>query len=208
MNTKNNKKYLETEVKICDIFLQLLKERNLSDISITELCKCADITRATFYAHCKDLRELMAHTDDMLSRGLVERLYRYNSQPDNSHWNLSVCFRQLFEHVSAYRQFYRIYISHVPILPLFEKIPAFYENISGEDIFRAERKLHDVPKRRLYYHSSFFYAGMTSLLRIWLESDCQESIDEMLEIVNEQYHDTILHPRSDAPHDPCGNLPG
>ena len=168
MNTKNNKKYLETEVKICDIFLQLLKERNLSDISITELCKCADITRATFYAHCKDLRELMAHTDDMLSRGLVERLYRYNSQPDNSHWNLSVCFRQLFEHVSAYRQFYRIYISHVPILPLFEKIPAFYENISGEDIFRAERKLHDVPKRRLYYHSSFFYAGMTSLLRIWL----------------------------------------
>ncbi len=60
MNTKNNKKFQETEQLICNTFLELLNKKSFSEITITEICREAGITRATFYAHCKDTRELMS----------------------------------------------------------------------------------------------------------------------------------------------------
>lgn len=185
MNTKNNKKYQDTENLICTSFLSLLEEKTFSSISITEICSRAGITRATFYAHCKDTCELMKHTDEMLSADLITALYEYN-QNHRIDWKISSNFIRMFEHVKKHRRFYRIYISHVPLFPLFTALPDFYFHISGKKIYEMSA-LETVDKRKLLFHSSFFYAGMTAFLRIWLESDCKESVEEMLELVYEQY---------------------
>ena len=186
MNTKNNKKYQETEKKICKTFLHLLTQKKLSDISITEICRAADITRATFYAHSSDVLGLMAKSDEMLSQDLVASLWEYNSQHEGA-WDINVCFTQLFEHVRENRHFYRIYISHVPVLPLFEALPDAYLRLSGTDILRT-KELDETLQRRLQFHNAFFYAGMTAFLRVWLEGDCRESVEEMLSLISEQYH--------------------
>lgn len=185
-NVKNNKKYQQTEKQICLTFLELLEERRLSEISITEVCARAGITRATFYAHCRDLKELMSKTDQMLSQDLVALLYEYNHSHQRQ-WDIHYCFTLLFEHVKKHRKFYRIFISHVPIFPLFSVLPDFYQQLSGENIFQKSH-LGDVDERKLQFHSAFFYAGMTAFLRIWLESDCKESVEEMMDLVNQQYH--------------------
>ena len=48
MNTKNNKKFQETDALMCDMFLKLLDEYAFEDISISLLCQKTGITRATF----------------------------------------------------------------------------------------------------------------------------------------------------------------
>lgn len=199
MNTKNNKKYQETEKLICNTFLELLEEKRLSGISITQICAKASITRATFYAHSKDTRELMKKTDEMLSKDLIEHLYEYNSRHKKD-WELRQCFIQLFEHVKEHRRFYRIYIAHVPIFPLFSALPDIYLQLSGEDIYKKSH-LSELEQRKVLFHSSFFYAGMTAFLRIWLESDCKETIDEMLLLINEQYHQKVLGTKKDLYQD-------
>ena len=148
MNTKNNKKFQETEQMICNTFLELLNKKSFSEITITEICREAGITRATFYAHCKDTRELMSRTDAMLSADMASSLWQYNSSHDES-WRLEDCFRQLFDHIKSHRQFYRIYISHIQILPLFEKLPDAYLQISGRDIYGSNLQLDGVNARTL-----------------------------------------------------------
>ena len=71
MNTKNNKKFQETEQMICNTFLELLNKKSFNAAIDFEICREAGITRATFYAHCKDTRELMSRTDAMLSADMA-----------------------------------------------------------------------------------------------------------------------------------------
>ena len=50
MNVKNNKRHQETIENIEKTFVLLLKDNELKEISVTELCKTAGINRSTFYA--------------------------------------------------------------------------------------------------------------------------------------------------------------
>ncbi len=59
MNSKNNLRFQQTERKIRDIFLDLLKKKELSKITVKEICDSADINRTTFYLHHEDIFELM-----------------------------------------------------------------------------------------------------------------------------------------------------
>ena len=51
MNTPNNRRSLATEERLKNTLMALLKDKELADISVTELCEAADIDRSTFYAH-------------------------------------------------------------------------------------------------------------------------------------------------------------
>ena len=59
MNTKGNQRAVETENRIKYVFLNLLKEKDISRISVSEICKRAEIHRTTFYVHYKDVADLI-----------------------------------------------------------------------------------------------------------------------------------------------------
>ena len=50
MNTKGNQRAVETENRIKYVFLNLLKEKDISRISVSEICKRAEIHRTTLCA--------------------------------------------------------------------------------------------------------------------------------------------------------------
>ena len=58
MNTPNNKRSLSTEECLKNTLIALLKDKELVDISVTELCDTAEINRSTFYEHYEDVFSL------------------------------------------------------------------------------------------------------------------------------------------------------
>lgn len=48
-----------TKKVIRDVFLSLLREKNVKQITVTELCALAGINRATFYKHYRDVFDLL-----------------------------------------------------------------------------------------------------------------------------------------------------
>ncbi|MFT8704139.1 TetR/AcrR family transcriptional regulator [Bifidobacterium aquikefiricola] len=54
---------LYTETMIRDSLIALLEDRPLHEITITALCQRAGINRSTFYAHYKNVMELMEHIE-------------------------------------------------------------------------------------------------------------------------------------------------
>ena len=58
MNTKNNKRRKESIEKIEKVFIQLLQTKELDKISVSDICKKADLNRSTFYSNYIDIYDL------------------------------------------------------------------------------------------------------------------------------------------------------
>ena len=58
MNVKNNKRHQETMDNINNAFASLLQDKRLSEITVSDICKVADINRSTFYEKYDDVSDL------------------------------------------------------------------------------------------------------------------------------------------------------
>lgn len=59
MSSRQNKTSLKTKARIQQCFLELLEEKPMSEITVTELAQKAQINRVTFYSHYAGLPELL-----------------------------------------------------------------------------------------------------------------------------------------------------
>ncbi|MGN1272886.1 MAG: TetR/AcrR family transcriptional regulator [Lactobacillus sp.] len=56
---KTDRRILYTLSVIKDAFLKLIKQKSYNQITITELCRLADITRSTFYIHYNSITDVL-----------------------------------------------------------------------------------------------------------------------------------------------------
>ncbi len=61
--TKNRRTRM-TKRMIHDAFLQLLEERPITKITVTEICEKADVNRSTFYANYADTEQLLCEIEN------------------------------------------------------------------------------------------------------------------------------------------------
>ncbi len=55
MNIPENKKKRQSQEKITKVFLQLIQDKELEKINVTDIVKLAKINRSTFYANYIDI---------------------------------------------------------------------------------------------------------------------------------------------------------
>ena len=106
-------------------FLDLLKKKPVQNITVKEVCEEAGIHRGTFYAHYKDLYDLLHQIEDEMTKNLESAL-----EPLLSCANTDQCF-------SVYR---KMPISVLPFWEITEKKSLFAsfwrldENIASKPI--------------------------------------------------------------------------
>ena len=75
MNTKNNQRHQDTIAAIEAVFFSLLKEKELKDISASELCEKAGINRSTFYDNYTDVFSLANACAEKIEIDVAEQLH-------------------------------------------------------------------------------------------------------------------------------------
>jgi len=63
---KDDRRVKYSKMVIKESFIQLLSKKDISKITIKEICEQADVNRATFYAHYSDQYDLMRKIEDEL----------------------------------------------------------------------------------------------------------------------------------------------
>ena len=63
-----------TKQLIRKAFMELLREKPIHSISIRELCGLAGINRGTFYAHYKDIYDLLEQIEEEMTRDIERAL--------------------------------------------------------------------------------------------------------------------------------------
>lgn len=170
MNTLNNKRKRESQKKIEKVFVELLQKKELSEISVTEICKLTKLNRSTFYANYLDVEDLAIKIKEKLNQQ-IDELYKDEREHDYNSNN----FQKLFEHIKENQIFYKTYF----------KLGYDHDAITRRyDINLAEKYFNN---KFVNYHMEFFRSGLNAIIKIWIENNCKETPAEMQMIIQEEY---------------------
>lgn len=170
MNTKNNKRKRESMQKIEQVLIEFLQTKELNQISVSDICKKANLNRSTFYANYVDIYELADTIREKLEAEVSE-LYKDEITEGFNSNNYLV----LFQHIKENQIFYRTYFK----LGYDEKY-----KIWQYDYNLAKKHFGD---RFIEYHMEFFKSGLNTIIKIWLQNGCKETPEEMFEIIKSEY---------------------
>ena len=59
MEHNKDKRVIRTKALLIRSLSALMKQKNIKDITVKELCEYADINRGTFYLHYKDIYDML-----------------------------------------------------------------------------------------------------------------------------------------------------
>ncbi len=169
MNTKNNKRRQASREKIESVFTELLQTKEISQISVSEICKESGLNRSTFYANYIDIYDL---ADKIRARleGEVSALY-YNDLANHSGND----YLQLFRHIRDHQPLYRMYF----------KLGYDTAHTINLDLLDQDHRIF--PESVMSYHVEFHKAGLNAIIKKWLSCDCQESPEIMAQIIADEY---------------------
>ncbi len=174
MNTPNNKRKKESIERIEKVFIELLQTKGLSEISVSDICKRARLNRTTFYANYTNIYGLADTIRDKLE-GAVSDLYKEEiTQGFNSNNYL-----KLFRHIKDNQIFYQTYFK------------LGYDNNYKIFIYDVNLAQEHFQNKFIEYHMEFFKAGITQIIKMWLQNGCKESPEDMFEIVKSEYQGRV-----------------
>jgi len=175
MNTKNNLRYKISSEKIETAFLSLILNHKYDDISISQICKEANINRSTFYCHYDDINDLIIKIESRFAKGTAT-IFRYGEKQTHE------AFVEMFAFVKKNIHFYKAFLN-IPYITLAEtntKLEVL-KNI-GE-----KTKIDKSNNINLYYRASFFGAGIKEMCRLWVERGCKETPEDMAKLLLDEY---------------------
>ncbi len=170
MNTKNNRRHRESVAIIEKEFVELLKTKQLDEISVTELCKRSGLNRSTFYAYFSDVYELA----DRMRKNLeteVAALYDNESIQE-------ACisdFLRLLRHIRDNQLFYQTYFK------------LGYDDEHRVELYDMRLAERCFKNEYIDYHIEFFRSGFNAIVKMWLAGGCRETPEEIEGILRAEY---------------------
>lgn len=170
MNKKNNKRRRESIERIQRAFIDFLETKELHQITVSDICKVAEINRSTFYANFLDVYDLADKIIDKLHNELM-LLYHDQIVEGKSRGD----YLKLFYHVKANQSLYKTYFK---LNTDRNNSMWFYNKRLSSEYFND---------KNIDYHVEFFRNGFNALIKTWLWGGCKESPEELEEIIEIEY---------------------
>lgn len=177
MNQKNNQRFQETDKRIQDFFVKSLEEKNIAQITVREICEGVGINRSSFYLHYQDIYAVLEAVCEDVGKEMFED---FNEAALHSQLYFSKEYLLVvLQHVQKHYTLYRAYVENVGM----QQIEKGYQ-ILFEEIFKPYfRRLGIESEHRMEYYFQFVRAGFFAVIGQWMRYDCEESPEEMAEII-------------------------
>ena len=154
--------------KIEKAFVELLQERELKEITVSDICKKTELNRSTFYANYIDIYDLADHLREKLEKEFSELF----TDEDTREATGAV---KMFTHIRDNQLFYKTYFK------------LGYDEKHHVMIYDAKRAESDFDNQYLKYHIEFFRNGINAMIKMWLAGGCVETPEEMDAILKAEY---------------------
>ena len=171
MNIANNKRRQATREKIEKAFIEILQNKEINEITVSEIIKATGFNRSTFYANYLDIYDLADKIRENLEKaveGLFEREKAHTY--DNNNWI------RLFNHIKENQLFYKTYFK------------LGYDNSQKIDFYNLQKTNTFFDNKYIEYHVEFFKSGFNAMVKKWLNAGCKESPEEMANILKNEYN--------------------
>ena len=185
---KSESKYFNTALCMDEALISLLKVKDLEYITVKEICEKAGVNRSTFYLHYETIADLVNEAIETMNqrfmsyfadtKGIAEEL----NHTDLS--NLVLITRNYLEpylrFVSENKDLYRVAFRN-PREMLANVKYGYIKKYIIEPIL----KRFGVPEVYWRYYIAYYIDGTMAIIKEWLETDCQDSIEMIAAVIEE-----------------------
>lgn len=159
---------------IREAYMELLKEKPLEKITVTDIVKRADINRGTFYAHYADTQAVLEQIENEIIERMKEFLadFNYRNFYQNPLPTLLKVVRFLEEN-KPYREFLESTKNAEPFLSRARKIFA--------DYLKSDLQIPEEVKNSLEFKTGilFISGGIINVYRAWFQGETDQSPEEL-----------------------------
>ena len=176
VGVKNNRRTKYTTDLIKKSFLALLETSKLPQITVTEICKQADINRGTFYLHYKDPYELFEVMQKEFNQEILETL-----QKDQSPCTVDGSLIKLLHIIQEKKTIFRIMISERGESNFLSEV---LHEIDRDYLQRMGVEQNKKDPSALGYSFTYMVYGSMGVINQWLESNGEESPHAIAHIIS------------------------
>ena len=169
MNVTNNNKRKKSQEKIEKIFLQLIQNKNIDEISVSIICQMANLNRSTFYANYIDIFDLAEKVKQNMELEFARFQLSNNSKQDSDG------YLNMFRYIKDNQIFFKTYF----------KLEEISMNMPTQYRIELAEKYYD--NKYIDYHIEFFRAGLNAVIKKWINNNCKETPEEINQIIIDEY---------------------
>jgi AcrR family transcriptional regulator len=174
---KDDRRVKYTKMVLKESFINLLERKDISQISIKEICEDADINRATFYAHYSDQYDLFRKIENELLDNINAQLAEIDQI--NNNVNAVILAEKIFEYIKENAKLCKLLLSDRGDFSFQKQIMMLvYDKIITE--LTDNNK---ITKEDAEYVYSFTITGCVGIVQKWLDDDMKKSAHFMADMV-------------------------
>ncbi len=185
--TKAESKYFNTAKRMDEAFLELMENKDLEYITVTEICKKAGVNRSTFYLHYETIGDLLSECVENMN----EQFFSYfEEKPKDFEFKArNAPLEELYLITPKHLIPYLTYISeHKNVFKIVLRNPQIMQaEKTYSTIFRdtidSILERYEIPKENREYLLSFYIEGVMGIVKRWLLRDCKDSVEYIAKII-------------------------
>ncbi|WP_058303353.1 TetR/AcrR family transcriptional regulator [Gorillibacterium timonense] len=176
---KLDRRVVKTKSSIRKAFCQLIKQKEFSSITITEIAGLADIDRKTFYLHYSTVEDILREMENELAEKVSWLLEK------NERINISTFFKGLNDILTEDMELYRRFAEATSYSFFLKRC----KNILKASIIRSLYPKSNLPLASFQVYAEYISSGIISIYTDWLSSNRPMTLDELTEIAEDAvYH--------------------
>lgn len=179
--TPDNRRTLFTKKMIRTAFLQLLQEKELSKITVTDIAKTADVNRGTFYKYYRDPYDLF----QQIENGFITEILTSIQTPKDE---LGIWLQNLLTILKKNRQLSILILSNQTNDQLLSTL---LEEVRPEALSRFKELFPRATASDLELYFTYFVSGSLGLIEEWLKEFPEKEPQEIALLMNNVFSTTI-----------------
>ena len=172
-------KYTKKIIKEC--FFELLNEKEINKITVSELCTKADINRATFYRYYIDIYDLLEKIQD----DFINELKLISSEKDYTVFSFSKEMLQVFLNNKELLNIIFKTQNHIYFLNDFLEIA--YEKCKN----KWSKEIENLDEQKIEFAATFIFNGAIGVINYWVQNEFSDTVDEISAIIEELSYNGI-----------------
>ena len=183
MEKKTDRRVIKTKHAIFKAFVELLNEKDVNQITITDIAKKANINRKTFYNYYSDAYKVMEEIENLTVEAFINNMgtVEFTNMADF----LTEIFIKFTEPVNKDLEFFNLLFKTNNRSFLIVKIVEALKEYVQKRI--EESNELDIPRFEVV--SNFYLSGVLSVYMNWFMNNYDQSIEEISALLTE----LVLH---------------
>lgn len=166
-----------TKMVLKESFINLLEQKDITQITIKEICENADVNRATFYSHYSDQYDLLRKIEDELLDNIRDYLGELEQGTDKV--DPVMLAERIFEYIKENAKLCKLLLSERGGLNFQKRVMMLvYDTIINEITDNST-----ITKEDAEYVYSFTITGCVGIVQRWLDEDMKKSTRFMAAMV-------------------------